>query len=271
MKILSKLARMIAVTGALALHLPAPADAAPPGKPTIVLLHGAFAESSSWNEVARELRSKNFPVVAAANPLRGLKYDAEHVGALLGSIPGPVVLVGHSYGGSVISAAAVGHPNVRALVYVAAFAPEANESAADISAKFPGSTLDSTLAAPVILPDGAKDLYIRQDEFRRQYAADVAPATANLMALTQRPINAGAFSEAVPTVAWKNVPSWFIYGDADKCIPPAAMAYMAARAKPVKTVVAKGASHAVMASQPKLVARVIVEAAEAVEARAVRR
>jgi pimeloyl-ACP methyl ester carboxylesterase len=270
MKILIKLARAIALIGIVTLHLSAPASAAPSGtpsaRPTVVLLHGAFAESASWNEVARELRAQNFPVVAAANPLRGLKSDADYVAALLGSIPGPVVLVGHSYGGSVISVAAAGKPNVRALVYVAAFAPEVGESAVDISAKFPGSTLDSTLAAPVVLQDGSKDLYIRQDKFRQQYAADVAQALANTMAVTQRPIVAGAFSEAAPAAAWKTVPSWFIYGDADKCIPPAALAFMAARAKPMKTVVVKGASHAVMASKPMQVTWLIIEAADAVGA-----
>lgn len=269
MKILSRLTRAVPLIGVLMLQLLAPASAAPPvpppaAKPTVVLLHGAFADSSSWNDVARELRAQHFPVIAAANPLRGLKYDADQLAALLASIPGPIVLVGHSYGGSVISAAAVGKSNVRALVYVAAFTPEANESAVDISAKFPGSTLDSTLAPPVVQRDGAKDLYILQDKFPRQYAADVAPAIANLMAVSQRPINGDAFGEAVPAVAWKTVPSWFIYGDADKCIPPAAMAYMAQRARPVKTLVVKGASHAIMVSQPKQVTRLIVEAASTV-------
>ncbi|WP_233238673.1 alpha/beta fold hydrolase [Bordetella sp. LUAb4] len=279
MKILFKLVCAVALLGTLALTLAAPADAAgatpsasasasAQAKPTIVLVHGAFAESASWNDVARALRAQHYPVIAAANPLRGLKYDADHVGALLASIQGPVVLVGHSYGGSVISAAAAGKANVRALVYVAAFAPEAGEAAVDISARFPGSTLDATLLPPVVQADGAKDLYIQQDKFPAQYAADVAPALANLMALTQRPIAAGAFSESVPAVAWKNVPSWFIYGDADKCIPPSALGYMATRAKSVKTVVVKGGSHAVMASNPKQVASLIVEAANAIGAAA---
>lgn len=267
MKKFSSLARAFAGIGLVAMHLTMPASAAtsgaPPAKPTVVLVHGAFAESASWNDVARDLRARSFPVVAAANPLRGVKSDADYVAAIVGSIPGPVVLVGHSYGGSVISAAAAGKPNVRALVFVAAFAPEVGESAVDLSGKFPGSTLGPTLAAPVVLPDGSKDLYILQDKFGKQFAADVEPALAHLMAVSQRPITESALGEAAPAAAWKTVPSWFIYGDGDKNIPPAALAFMAERAKSKKTVVVKGASHVVMTSRPKLVSRLIVEAAQA--------
>ncbi|MBJ2160396.1 alpha/beta fold hydrolase [Variovorax sp. IB41] len=270
MKNFSSLARAFTAIGILALHLSAPASAATsgvrPARPTVVLVHGAFAESASWNEVARDLRARSFPVVAAANPLRGVKSDADYVAALVGSIPGPVVLVGHSYGGSVISVAAVGKPNVQALVFVAAFAPEVGESAADLSGKFPGSTLGPTLAAPVRLPDGGKDLYIQQEKFGQQFAEDVPPAVAQLMAVSQRPIAESALGEAAPAAAWKDVPSWFIYGDRDKNIPPAALAFMAERAKSMKTVVVKGASHVVMISRPKLVSRLIAEAAQAADA-----
>lgn len=138
------------------------------------------------------------------------------------------------------------------------------ESAAELSGKFPGSTLGSALAAPVLLPDGAKDLYIQQDKFSKQFAEDVSPALARLMAVSQRPITEGALGEASPAAAWKNVPSWFIYGDRDKNIPAAAQAFMAERAKSMKTVVVKGASHVVMISRPKLVTRLIAEAADAV-------
>ncbi|MNR07432.1 2-succinyl-6-hydroxy-2,4-cyclohexadiene-1-carboxylate synthase [compost metagenome] len=221
-----------------------------------MLVHGAFAESASWNDVARDLRARSFPVVAVANPLRGVKSDADYVAALVGSIPGPVVLVGHSYGGLVISVAAMGKPNVQGLVFVAAFAPEVGESAADLSGKFPGSTLGSALAAP--------DLYSQQEKFSKQFAEDVPPALARLMAVSQRPITEGALGEASPAAAWKNLPSWFIYGDQDKNIPAAAQAFMAERAKSMKTVVVKGASHVVMISRPKLVTRLIAEAADAV-------
>lgn len=268
MKKLSSLGRAFGAIGLMTLHLAAPANAAAPAapaalatRPTIVLVHGAFAESASWNEVARSLQARSFPVIAAANPLRGVKFDADYLAAIVASIPGPVVLVGHSYGGSVISVAAAGRPNVKALVFVAAFAPDVGESALELSGKFPGSTLGPALSAPVALPSGAKDLYILQDKFARQFAADLPPAAARLMAASQRPITEGALGEAAPAAAWKTLPSWFIYGDADKNIPPAAQAFMAERAKSMRTVVVKGASHVVMTSRPKLVTRLIVEAA----------
>ncbi|WP_208511078.1 alpha/beta fold hydrolase [Variovorax paradoxus] len=263
MKKLSQFARAFCAIGVLGLQLAAPARATPPDRPTIVLVHGAFAESASWNDVARDLRARSFPVIAVANPLRGVKSDAAYVGAVVASVPGPVVLVGHSYGGSVISAAAEGRPNVKALVYVAAFAPEVGESAVDLSGKFPGSTLGPTLAPPVALPDGGKDLYIQQPLFGRQFAADVAPRVSGPMAVAQRPVTEAALGEPAPAAAWKHLPSWFVYGDADRNIPPAALSFMAERAKAVRTVVVKGASHVVMVSRPGPVARLIAEAAEA--------
>jgi pimeloyl-ACP methyl ester carboxylesterase len=136
----------------------------PVTKPTIVLVHGAFAESSSWNGVVKRLLAQGYPVVAAANPLRGLHSDAEYIATIFKSIPGPIVAVGHSYGGSVITDAAAGSSNVKALVYVAGLAPDTGESAADIGGRFPGSTLGPTLAPPTTLADGGKDLYIQQDK-----------------------------------------------------------------------------------------------------------
>lgn len=227
-----------------------------------MLVHGAFAESASWNDVMRALQARGLHVIAVANPLRSVKSDADYVGAVVDSVKGPVVLVGHSYGGSVISAAAHGRPYVKALVFVAAFAPDVGESAAELSGKFPGSTLGPTLVPPVALPDGSKDLYILQERFGREFAADVAPRAAHLMAAAQRPISQAALGEAALAAAWKSVPSWFIYGDRDKHIPPAALSFMAERAKSMKTVVIKGASHVVMISKPVPVARLIMEAAE---------
>ncbi|BFM38393.1 hypothetical protein OLK001_03190 [Synechocystis sp. LKSZ1] len=165
-------------------------------KPTIILVHGAFAESSSWNGVLTKLIAKGYPVVAAANPLRGVKSDADYVSSILNSIEGPIVLVGHSYGGAVITNAVNGNKNVKALVYVAGFAPEAGETAVELSGRYPGSTLGPTLAPPVALPDGGKDLYIQQSKFHAQFAADVSIADAKLMAGTQRPITDVAFNEA---------------------------------------------------------------------------
>ncbi|WEX74657.1 alpha/beta hydrolase [Sinorhizobium numidicum] len=230
-------------------------------KPTIVLVHGAFADSSSWNGVVKILETDGYPVVAVANPLRGVKNDASDVADILGAIKSPVVLVGHSYGGSVISDAAEGHANVKALVYVAAFAPDAGETAAQLAGKFPGSTLGPTLAPPVTLSSGGKDLYIRQDKFHEQFAADVPEAEAKLMAVTQRPIEEAALNETQAEAAWMKIPSWFIYGDGDKNIPPEALAFMAARAHSRDTVVVKGASHVVMVSNPEPVAGLIEKAA----------
>lgn len=245
--------------GAMTLATATTMAAAP--KPTIVLVHGAFAGSSSWNGVVAELNQQGYPVIAAANPLRGVASDGAYVAALVRSVKGPVVLVGHSYGGAVISAAANNVPLVKALVFVAAFAPEQGESALALTGKFPGSTLPPTLAAPVKLDDGGEDLYVQQDRFPQQFAADVPLAQAQAMAATQRPIKATALSEAAPTPAWKAIPSWSIYGSADLNIPPQAMAFMAERAKSRKTVVVQGGSHALMVSHPSEVAALIGDAA----------
>lgn len=230
-------------------------------KPTIVLVHGAFAESSSWNSVLTKLIAKGYPTVAIANPLRGVQSDADYVASVLNDIKGPIMLVGHSYGGAVITNAVNGNSNVKALVYVAGFAPDTGESAADLSGRYPGSTLGPTLAPPVALPDGNKDLYIQQDKFHAQFAADVPADEARLMASTQRPITEAALNEASGASAWKSIPSWFIYGERDLNIPAAVQSFMADRANSRETVVVKGASHVVMISHPDAVAEVIEHAA----------
>ena len=258
------MAHTLGAAALVPLHsLAQPVDAAASAKPTVVLVHGAFADSSSWDAVVQRLQARHYAVIAAANPLRGPAFDAAYVAGIVDAVKGPVVLVGHSYGGSVISSAASGKANVKALVYVAAFAPDAGETALGLTGKFPGSTLGPTLAPAVPLPDGGKDLYIQQDKFPAQFAADVPLAKARLMAVGQRPIAEAALNEASQAPAWKSVPSWFIYGDRDKNIPPAAIAFMAERAHAKKAVVVKGASHVVMTSQPEAVARLIAEAAEA--------
>lgn len=255
-KVFATLALTAAMFGATAAF-------AAPVKPTVVLVHGAFADSSSWNGVVKNLEKDGYPVIAAANPLRSVKGDAQSVSDVLASVKTPVVLVGHSYGGPVISEAAYGNANVKALVYVAAFAPEKGETAAELSGRFPGSTLGPTLSAPVELADGGKDLYIQQDKFHDQFAADVSPADAKLMAATQRPVTVAALNEAATEPAWKTVPSYFVYGDQDKNIPAQALAFMAERAHSKQTVVVKGASHVVMVSNPKAVASLIETAAAA--------
>jgi pimeloyl-ACP methyl ester carboxylesterase len=236
---------------------------AAPAKPTIVLVHGAFADSSSWNRVIPILQHGGYTVVAAPNPLRGVRADADVVADVVKGIDGPVVLVGHSYGGSVISEAAEGLTNVKGLVYVAAFAPDTGETALGLTGQFPGSTLGPALAPPVRLTTGSNDLYILQARFHDQFAADVPAPEARLMAAGQRPVAEAALSEASTAPAWKHLPSWFVYGDGDRNIPPVAMGFMAERAKSRQTVVVKGASHVVMVSHALEVARLIERAATA--------
>ena len=230
---------------------------------TVVLVHGAFAESSSWDGVIPKLVAQGYNVIAAANPLRGLKNDSDFVATILDNIKGPVVLVGHSYGGSVITCAAFGHRNVKALVYIDGTAPDVGESTAMLSGQFPGGTLGPALAPPVPLPDGNKDLYIRQDKFHAQFAADVPAKQAALMYATQRPVTEAALNEpsSVPAT-WMTIPSWFIYGELDLNIPPAAYAFMAKRAKAKELIEVKGGSHVVMISHPDEVAQLIERAAQ---------
>jgi pimeloyl-ACP methyl ester carboxylesterase len=229
-------------------------------KPTIVLIHGAFADSSSWNGVAKKLGAKGYPVLSVANPLRGVGNDAQYAASVIRAVRGPLVLVGHSYGGMVISKAAEGNPDVKALVYVAAFAPEQGETVAGLAGKFPCGTLGDALADPVTLADG-KELYIRQDRFQQQFAADVSPQLAAQMAAGQRPVTVAALNEAANGSAWKQLPSYFVYGTADKNIPLEALRFMAKRANAKDVVEVKGASHVVMVSRPDAVAKVIEEAA----------
>lgn len=238
----------------------APSD---PSSPTVVLVHGAFAESSSWNDVVPVLQGAGCTVVAAANPLRGVASDAAWLRAQLDALQGPIVLVGHSYGGAVASSAAAGSDAVKALVYVAAFAPEEGESCGDLAGRFPGGTLGETLV-PAPLADGATDLRIRADVYRHQFCADVDEATANLMAVTQRPITEGALGEAAKAAAWKAIPSWFVFGTEDLNIPVAAHRFMAERAGARGVVEVEGASHALGVSTPSTVADVILQAVEAV-------
>ena len=236
-------------------------SATPSTEATIVILvHGAFADGASWNGVVPRLLARGVRVISFANPLRSLSSDADYLGKLVDSLPGQVVLVGHSYGGAVISNAATGRKNVKGLVYVAAFIPDAGEAALPLSGKFPGSTLGQALAPPVMLADGGKDLYIQQDKFHQQFAADVPKAAAMLMAAAQRPVTEAALTQASGAPAWKDLPSYSIFGTADKNTPPEAMRFMSARAKAVKVVEVKGASHVVLVSHPEKVASLIAEA-----------
>jgi pimeloyl-ACP methyl ester carboxylesterase len=258
---MKKITKILALATALTASagMAAQPSAAQP-KPTIVLVHGAFAESSSWDGVIAELSRDGYTAVAAANPLRSVASDAAAVSAVVRSIPGPVVLVGHSYGGPVVTEAANDSPNVKALVYVAAFAPDRGESSLSLSGKFPGGTLGGAIV-PVERPNGVRDLFIERDKFHAQFAADVPEDQADLMAATQRPVTEAALAEPSGNPAWRKLPSYSIYGSEDRNIPPAVMRFMAERAHSVKTVVIDGASHALMVSHPREVAAVIEAAA----------
>ncbi|WP_328676841.1 alpha/beta hydrolase [Streptomyces sp. NBC_00322] len=233
-------------------------------KPTVVLVHGAFADASSWNGVIKRLKREGYPVIAPANPLRGLGSDADYLASALKTVKGPIVLAGHSYGGSVISEAAVGNPNVKALVYVAAFIPEKGESALELTNKFPGSTLPPTTSpSEYPLPGGGTgtELTIKQDKFRGQFAGDVPAQTAELMAVTQRPVAVTALEEKTTGTAWKDIPSYALVTTEDKNIPAAALRFMAGRAH-ARTVETR-ASHAVTVSRPETVSALITRAAKA--------
>jgi pimeloyl-ACP methyl ester carboxylesterase len=229
-------------------------------KPTVVLVHGAFADASSWNGVIPRLLSAGHAAIACANPLRGRDADAAHVGSVVDSVDGPVILVGHSIGGFAATNAATGRRNVRAIVYVAAFAPEAGETAAELAGRFPGSTLGDTLA-PVALPDGTADLYIAQDRYHQQFAADLPADDARVMAVTQRPIAEADLATPSGEPAWKTVPSWFLFGDADRNIPVEAHRWMAERAGARRTIEISGASHVVGMSHPDELVALIQQAA----------
>jgi pimeloyl-ACP methyl ester carboxylesterase len=233
-------------------------------KPTVVLVHGAFADSSSWNGVVASLLSDGYPVIAAANPLRGLHADAEYVRTVLDRVAGPIVLAGHSYGGSVMSEAASGNPHVKALVYVASFILEEGESTGELAAKFPGGELGDALN-PVPLDRAAgkdvTDLYIQQETFHAVFAADVAEDVAALMAVTQRPIVADALEEKATSAAWRTIPSWNVITRQDLAVPAESQRFMGERANSHNIEV--DASHAVTVSQPGVVAQAIDEAATA--------
>ncbi|GAB3606588.1 alpha/beta hydrolase [Conyzicola nivalis] len=234
----------------------------PSSKPTVVLVHGAFAESSSWSGVISLLLADGFPAIAVANPLRGVKYDSDYLRALLTDVTGDVVLVGHSYGGTVISGGGTDNPNVKALVYIGAFAPEEGETPGDLAGKLPGSTLAGTLTS-VAVPDGGNDLYIQQSKYHAQFAADSPVEVAEVMAVTQRPILEAAFTEASGKAAWKSVPSWFLFGAEDRNIPAAVHRFMAERAGSRKTVELVGGSHTVGIPEAAQVVDLIREAASA--------
>lgn len=232
-------------------------------KPTIVLVHGAWADASSWNRVTKRLQREGYTVMAPANPLRSLTSDAAYIASVLASVPGPIVLVAHSYGGAVITNAATGNANVKALVYVAADIPDMGENAFELSTKFPGSLIvappnpEATLTARPF--PGGVDFYVKTDAFRKIFAADLPAEKTALMAAAQRPATLAAFTEASGPPAWKTIPSWALVATQDNTIGTANTRFMANRAAPSHTVEV-AASHAVLLSQPKAVVDLINKA-----------
>ncbi|MDX2681427.1 alpha/beta fold hydrolase [Streptomyces sp. NY05-11A] len=253
-------------TSGAALAAPAPTQDGPgrrhrPERPTIVLIHGAFADASSWNAVVERLQRQGHHVLAPALPLRGLAGDAAYIRSVLDSVAGPIVLVGHSYGGAVISVAAADAPRVKALVYIAAFVPDIGESALELTGKYPGSTLAQAVSTQYYpLPDGGQgeELVIKKELFREQFAAGVPATTAQVMAVGQRPITLAALQEKSTAAAWKQIPSWYLVATEDRNIPPAAEQWMAERAR-AHTVRVR-APHAVAVSDPGPVTELILRA-----------
>ena len=226
-------------------------------RPAIVIEHGAFADASGWDNVIGRLRRRGYRVLAPANPLRGVVSDAAYLKSVLATINRPVVLVGHSYGGAVITNAATGAPNVRALVYIAAVAPAEGESQLDIFSRFPGSRLGPKTLVERPFPGGV-DQYVKSGSFRAVFAADQPAAAARTMAAAQRPLAKVAASEKSGPPAWRTLPSWFMVAEHDHAIPPAAERFMAKRAHAHTVEVAS--SHDVMVSHPAAVTKLILRA-----------
>jgi len=231
-------------------------------KPTIVLVHGAWADSSGWNETIKHLQKKGYTTLAVATPLRSLHGDAAYLRSVLATIAGPIVLVGHSYGGMVLTNAATGNANVKALVYIAAFAPDQGEKQIELILKNPGSEIGPATLTVRPYPGGL-DSYITPSEFHRVFAHDVPENTAAVMAATQRPFDLAILDETSGAPAWKTIPSWYLVATEDRAIPPATQRFMANRAG--ATVAEVATSHVPMISRPHAVTGLILDAANAVD------
>ncbi|MEU1012515.1 alpha/beta hydrolase [Streptomyces sp. NPDC005890] len=232
--------------------------------PTVVLVHGAFADAASWSGVIEELQSDGIPVIAPPNPLRGLAADAAYVASVAAQIDGPVILVGHSYGGALITVAGTTE-NVVGLVYVAAYALDKGESLGELQGRFPLSPLVSNLKQwtyPVAGGDPAVEVTIAEDAFPSVFAADVPAEVTKVLAAAQRPLAAAAFEEPASAAAWQTKPSWALVAAADNAINPEVERFGAKRAG-ATVVEVEGASHAVAVSRPKAVADLIREAVRA--------
>lgn len=235
-----------------------------PAPPTIVLVHGAFTDASSWAGVISRLHTAGLPVRALANPLRGLAQDAAYIGSMVREIDVPVVLVGHDYGGAVITHAATEADNVVALCYVAAFGLDTGECVLDILNRFapvPGADATFTAALPAPIPGGPdRELYIRKEQFPQVYAADLPTSVKEVLSVAQRPIAWSALTSRSGPPAWASKPSWYAIATADRILNPTAQRFMAQRM--AATEYALDGSHAVVLSQPDAVVAMIREAAE---------
>jgi pimeloyl-ACP methyl ester carboxylesterase len=235
-------------------------------RPTIVLVHGAWADASGFGAEIRALGDRGFRAIGFANPLRGLTDDARYLADFLRSLPGPLVLVGHSYGGAVISIAATGNEQVKALVYFSGWMPDEGESIAQVFETHGGASLAGSALRPqpFTARDGSEagqDLYLDPGQFHAAFAADVDRDTADVMAATQRPWSGAGFYEPSAAPAWRTVPSWYLLCTEDQAIPAATQRFMAERAGArIREV---RASHAAMVSQPEAATELILEAAEA--------
>ena len=229
--------------------------------PTVVLVHGAFADASGYAGIIRELHSAGVTAIAPPNPLRSLASDAAAVAAVVGAIDGPVVLVGHSYGGAVITQASAGLENVAALVYLAAFGLDAGESCASVQQPFPPPLLAKTVApTPYDAPGaaGGPDLYVQKDGFRETFCADVPVDMADVMFATQRPLAAAALNENATAAGWKSKPSWFLVSEHDNAISPDAERFMAQRMGATTDTI--DGSHTAFIAKPVAVATFIRQA-----------
>jgi pimeloyl-ACP methyl ester carboxylesterase len=225
--------------------------------PTIVLVHGAFGDASSWRPVFDRLAGDGHAVLAPPNPLRGLPYDAAYIESVIDQLDGPVVLVGHSYGGAVITVAG-NSENVAGLVYVAGVVPDEGESVNDLQARFPSLAM-GPLVRPLPLPDGSVVASIDPGRFHDVFCADVPEADASFLAISQRPVSASAFDDPATAAAWREKPSWAVFGTGDLPVAPELHRFSYDRAGSIVTEV-EGASHFLMLSKPDTVADVIREA-----------
>lgn len=236
-------------------------------KPTIVLVHGGWADASSWNPEVTKLQQLGYPVLVPANPERGLASDSDYIRSVLRTIKGPIVLVGHSHGGAVITNAADGVPNVNALVYIAGFAPAKGESVFQLVTKNPGTGIGpkTLLRRKYPLGNGkdGTDLYLTLKGYETAFAQDIPKTLAEMLWAEQRPFSQAAFTSPSGEPAWKTIPSWYLVTTQDHAIPPKTQMFMAERAHATISTVAS--SHVPMLSQPAAVVKTILAAAEKVK------